>query len=59
MLAIKLFEMLNVKHCLVPFPKASKLFVMRRKHKREQHAYFFSRRSTQIQEGVGEQQLTS
>ena len=50
----------NVKHCLVFFPKASKSFVMRRNNKRDcKHAYFFSRKSTQLQEGVGEQQLTS
>ena len=35
--------MVDVKYCLVLFPKASKLFVMRRKYKRGcKHAYFFS-----------------
>ena len=52
--------MQNVKHCLVFFPKASKSFVVIRKHKRDcKHTHLFSRRSMQIQEGVGEQQLTS
>ena len=52
--------MLDAKHCFAFFPKASKLFVMRRKHKIGcKHAHFFSRRTTQIREGVREQQLTS
>ena len=34
--------MLDAKHCFAFFPKASKLFVMRRKHKIGcKHAYFF------------------